>query len=254
MADKSASDFSELTVEEKLKALYGLQKIDSQIDKLNLLRGELPFEVQDLEDEIAGLEIRIAKYEADLVEFDTAITGKGKEKLVSKDLIAKYEEQRNNVRNNREYDSLSKEIEFQGLEMELSDKRIREFTAKKDDKQKEIVELKSNLEGRLIDLENKKKELNDITDENSKEEVILAEKSAEFEKLIEPRLLTAYKRIRGGARNGLAVVSVNRDACGGCFNNIPPQRQLELKSWKKVIVCEYCGRILVDDSEEVIEE
>lgn len=238
---------AEISVEDKLRALYQLQQVDTAIDKIKILRGELPLEVQDLEDEIAGLETRINNYAEEIASLEHNISAKNQEIINSQGLIKKYEEQQNNVRNNREYDSLSKEIEFQTLEIELSKKKINEFSAQKTDKTVMIDEARKTLEERKGDLESKKGELNEIVSDTQKEEENLVHNSGEIQKLIEPRLLSAYKRIRGNARNGLALVKVERDACGGCFNNIPPQRQLDIKSRKKIIVCEYCGRILVDD-------
>lgn len=238
---------AEITVEDKLKALFELQMVDTSIDKIKILRGELPLEVQDLEDEIAGLETRIENYEQEVKALEQEISTKNQEILNSEGLIKKYEEQQNNVRNNREYDSLSKEIEFQTLEIELSRKKISEFTAQKSEKSDQIQQAKLVLDERKGDLDGKKSELDEIVADTQKEEDGLNEKSLHIQSLIEPRLLTAYKRIRGNARNGLAVVTVERDACGGCFNNIPPQRQLDIRSRKKIIVCEYCGRILVDN-------
>jgi len=243
---KKDAEVVEMTVAEKLKALYDLQLVDTAIDKIRILRGELPLEVQDLEDEIEGLQTRVSKYDDDIESLEKSISGKKQEIAKAQELIKKYEEQQNNVRNNREYDSLSKEIEFQTLEIELSEKRIREFTGQIDEKKEVIGESTEVLEGRKLDLENKKKELEDIIDETQKEENVMEKKSAELEGIIEERLISAYKKIRGNARNGLAVVPVERDACGGCFNKIPPQRQLDIASKKKIIVCEYCGRILVD--------
>jgi len=243
---------SELTIEEKLRALYSLQLVDSEIDKIRTLRGELPLEVQDLEDEVEGLETRIGNLGNEIAELEKATVGKNTEIINSQALIKKYEEQQNNVRNNREYDSLSKEIEFQTLEIELCNKKIREFAAQIEDKKAVMEEAQTALDERKRDLDGKKSELDDITRDTQKEEEQLEEKSVELQTRIEERLLTAYKRIRINARNGLAVVSVQRDACGGCFNQIPPQRQLDIKSRKKIIVCEYCGRILVDD--EIVSE
>lgn len=238
---------TELTIEEKLRALYSLQVVDSEIDKIRTLRGELPLEVQDLEDEVEGLETRIGNLKNEVAELEKSIVGKNNEITSSQALIKKYEEQQNNVRNNREYDSLSKEIEFQTLEIELCNKKIREFTVQVEEKKEVMEEAEKALEERKHDMDGKKAELEDITRDTQKEEEQLAEKSDELQTRIEERLLTAYKRIRSNARNGLAVVSIQRDACGGCFNQIPPQRQLDIKSRKKIIVCEYCGRILVDD-------
>jgi uncharacterized protein len=245
---KKSAEVAEMTVAEKLKALYDLQLVDTAIDKIRILRGELPLEVQDLEDEIEGLQTRVSKFDEDVESLDKSINGKKQEIAKAQELIKKYEEQQNNVRNNREYDSLSKEIEFQTLEIELSEKRIREFSVQIDEKKVVIGESNEVLEGRKLDLENKNKELDDIIDETKKEENVMEKKSAELEGIIEDRLVSAYKKIRGNARNGLAVVPVERDACGGCFNKIPPQRQLDIASRKKIIVCEYCGRILVDSN------
>ena len=238
---------TELTIEEKLRALYSLQLVDSEIDKIRTLRGELPLEVQDLEDDVAGLETRIGNLKSELAELEKSIVGKTNEITASQALIKKYEEQQNNVRNNREYDSLSKEVEFQTLEIELCNKKIREFTAQVAEKKEVMAEAQTALDERKRDLDGKKSELDDITRDTQKEEENLVGKSDELQTKIEDRLLTAYKRIRLNARNGLAVVPVKRDACGGCFNQIPPQRQLDIRSRKKIIVCEYCGRILVDD-------
>ncbi|MRR20374.1 hypothetical protein EG827_09305 [bacterium] len=247
MTKQTKSAETELTIEEKLRALYSLQLVDSEIDKIRTLRGELPLEVQDLEDEVAGLETRIGNLKSEVTELEKAVVGKNNEITASQALIKKYEEQQNNVRNNREYDSLSKEIEFQTLEIELCNKKIREFTAQVAEKKEVMAEAQTSLEERKHDLEGKKSELEDITRDTQKEEETLADRSSELQTKIEDRLLTAYKRIRSNARNGLAVVPVKRDACGGCFNQIPPQRQLDIRSRKKIIVCEYCGRILVDD-------
>ena len=236
----------EITVEEKLKALYELQKAVSQIDEIKILRGELPLEVQDLEDEIIGLNTRMENFETEIAEIISTIASKKIEIEESRIKIAKYKEQQDNVRNNREYDNLSKEIEFQTLEIELCEKRIREFTAAQETKQADQKVTAEHLTERKLDLEQKKGELNEIVSETKQEEERLREHAKEIEFLIEPRLLTAFKRIRKNARNGLAVVYVQRDACGGCFNKIPAQRQLDIRLRKKIIVCEYCGRILVD--------
>ena len=244
---EKSGEVAEMTVAEKLKALNEKQTVDTAIDKIRILRGELPLEVQDLEDEIEGLQTRVSKYEEDIANLEKSIAGKKQEINNAQDLIKKYEEQQNNVRNNREFDSLSKEIEFQTLEIELCEKRIREFTSQIEEKKTVIEESSGVLNERKLDLENKQKELEAIIDETKKEEELLEKKSAELEDIIEGRLLLAYNKIRNNARNGLAVVPVERDACGGCFNKIPPQRQLDIASRKKIIVCEYCGRILVDD-------
>ncbi len=242
---------TDLTVEEKLKALFELQLVDSKIDNIKRLRGELPLEVQDLEDEIEGLQTRVQNFEDEVIKLEEYITNKKNEIKDAQASIKKYTEQQNNVRNNREFDSLSKEIEFQTLEIELYEKRIKEYTVKIEEKKVVIEESKGVLEDRTGDLETKKSELNSITSETQKEEKGLEKKSLAIQEVIEDRLRNAYKKIRGNARNGLAVVPVHRDACGGCFNKIPPQRQLDVRSRKKIIVCEYCGRILVDpDMEE----
>jgi predicted nucleic acid-binding Zn-ribbon protein len=243
---KKSAEVAEMTVAEKLKALYDLQLVDTAIDKIRILRGELPLEVQDLEDEIEGLQTRVSKYDDDIEALEKSISGKKQEITNAQELIKKYAEQQNNVRNNREYDSLSKEIEFQTLEIELSEKRIREFTVLIDEKKVVIDESTGVLDERKLDLDNKNKELEDIIEETKKEEDVMQKKSTNLEEIIEERLISAYNKIRGNALNGLAVVPVERDACGGCFNKIPPQRQLDIASRKKIIVCEYCGRILVD--------
>jgi uncharacterized protein len=250
--EKVKSHESEISVEERLRALYSLQLVDSEIDKIKTLRGELPLEVQDLEDEIAGLETRLGNLKEEVVGLEKAVSKKHNEITDAETLIKKYEEQQKNVRNNREFDSLSKEIEYQNLEIELFNKKIKEFNFQIDEKKVVIAESEVTLSERKTDLENKKSELDEIISDTQKEEEGLYKKLETIEEIIEDRLLTAYKRIRSNARNGLAVVPVQRDACGGCFNQIPPQRQLDIKSRKKIIVCEYCGRILVDD--EIIKE
>jgi len=250
--EKVKSHDIEISVEERLRALYSLQLVDSEIDKIKTLRGELPLEVQDLEDEIAGLETRLGNLRDEVVNLNKSVAKKNNEIVDAQALIKKYEDQQKNVRNNREFDSLSKEIEYQNLEIELCNKKIREFNVQVDDKKVLIEESEATLDDRQSDLENKKSELEEIILDTQKEEEGLYKKSDKIQNLIEERLLAAYKRIRSNARNGLAVVSIQRDACGGCFNQIPPQRQLDIKSRKKIIVCEYCGRILVDD--EIIQD
>ncbi|HNR42291.1 MAG TPA: C4-type zinc ribbon domain-containing protein [Bacteroidales bacterium] len=245
--DKVKTPEAEISVEERLRALYGLQLVDSEIDKIKTLRGELPLEVQDLEDEIAGLETRLGNFRDEVVNLEKAVSKKNIEISEAEGLIKKYEEQQKNVRNNREFDSLSKEIEFQHLEIELFNKKIREFNSQIEEKKVVISESEATLIEKKSDLETKRKELDEIISDTQKEEETLFQKSEKIQQIIEERLLTAYKRIRSNARNGLAVVPVQRDACGGCFNQIPPQRQLDIRSRKKIIVCEYCGRILVDD-------
>ncbi len=250
--EKTKVQDSEITVEEKLRALYSLQLVDSEIDKIKTLRGELPLEVQDLEDEIAGLETRLSNLREEVANLEASISKKNNEISEAEALIKKYEEQQKNVRNNREFDSLSKEIEYQTLEIELCNKRIKEFMSQIEEKKQVISSSEALLAERKTDYENKQAELKEITADTQKEEEALLKKSEKIQTVIEDRLLTAYKRIRSNARNGLAIVSIQRDACGGCFNQIPPQRQLDIKSRKKIIVCEYCGRILVDD--EIIKE
>ena len=236
----------DLSVEQKLTNLYKLQTTLSEIDKIKTLRGELPLEVQDLEDEVAGLQTRIQNFSLDIKDIDTSV-GQQRIKITdSNGLVNKYKTQLDNVRNNREFDNLSKEIEFQGLEVELAEKRIREFTAESKMISEEITKSKKMLEERQIDLKSKKEELNGIVSETKIQEEQLREKAKQLETTIEPRLLAAFKRIRKSARNGLAVVYIQRDACGGCFNKIPPQRQLDIKLRKKTIVCEHCGRIMID--------
>ncbi|KPL22753.1 MAG: hypothetical protein AMS23_07460 [Bacteroides sp. SM1_62] len=243
-------EVAEMSVKEKLKALYELQQVDTEIDKIKILRGELPLEVQDLEDEIEGLETRISNIEAEVKSLQEAISKKNNEITNAQSLIKKYEEQQNNVRNNREYDSLSKEIEFQTLEIELAEKRKKEFSEQVAEKEQHIDESNVILDERKGDLNNKKAELDEIISDTQKEEQLLDKRRSDIEGIIEPRLYSAYEKIRANARNGLAVVTVERDACGGCFNKIPPQRQLDIASRKKIIVCEYCGRILVDTDRE----
>jgi predicted nucleic acid-binding Zn-ribbon protein len=243
------SEVAEMSVAEKLSALYQLQQVDSEIDKIKILRGELPLEVEDLEDEIEGLETRIGNIEAEVSAMQESISKKNNEIINAQILIKKYEEQQNNVRNNREFDSISKEIEFQTLEIELAEKRKKEFSEQAAVKMELIEESKTVLEERQGDLAAKKAELDEIIADTKKEEEVMDKKRSEIENLIESRLFTAYGKIRNNARNGLAVVTVERDACGGCFNKIPPQRQLDIRSRKKIIVCEYCGRILVGTDE-----
>ncbi len=234
-------------VENTLMALYSLQQMDSQIDKIRIIRGELPLEVQDLEDEIVGLETRVNNYKENIESVENGIKEKQENIKNSLVLIKKYEDQQMNVRNNREYDSLSKEIEFQTLEIQLAEKRINENKLSLETKTTEIGTSQELLGERKEDLEIKNSELDDIVTETEKEEDDLVKLSEKQHGVIDDRLLTAYHRIRKNARNGLAVVKIERDACGGCFNKIPPQHQLDIRMHKKIIVCEYCGRILVDD-------
>ncbi len=243
MAKKDPTD---LSVEERLKALYQLQTTLSAIDEERALRGELPLEVQDLEDEIAGLTTRVEKIKNDIKEFEDAVKQKKAEIGEAQASVERYKAQLNDVKNNREYDTLSKEIEFQTLEIELCNKKIREANAKVEEKNADLKATEEQIADRRQALEEKKNELEEILDETRAEEERLKEKAKELEVKIEPRLLASFKRIRKNARNGLGIVYVQRDACGGCFNKIPPQRQLDIKMHKKIIVCEYCGRILID--------
>lgn len=243
MAKKEITD---LSVEEKLRTLYQLQTALSSIDEKKALRGELPLEVQDLEDEIAGLSTRIEKIQKDVEEFRRAVSQKKAEITEAQASVERYKSQLNDVKNNREYDTLSKEIEFQTLEIELCNKKIREALMRIDEKESELGMSEATLADRRNDLELKKSELDEIMEETRAEEENLKQKVKELEVKIEPRLLMSFKRIRKNARNGLGVVYVQRDACGGCFNKIPPQRQLDIRMHKKIIVCEYCGRILID--------
>ena len=236
----------ELSVEEKLKTLYQLQTSLSEIDEKRALRGELPLEVQDLEDEIAGLTLRIDKIQQEIREFQTAVTQKRVEMDQAQKSIERYQKQLDEVKNNREYDTLTKEIEYQSLEIELCEKKIKEALIKIEEKTHALEEGRENIKERQEDLKHKRSELNEIVQETREEEEKLRERIAELETKIEPRLLSSFKRIRKNARNGLVIVYVQRDACGGCFNKIPPQRQLDIKMHKKVIVCEYCGRIMID--------
>jgi len=243
MAKKDPTD---LSVEEKLKTLYQLQAALSSIDEKRALRGELPLEVQDLEDEIEGLTTRMEKIQNEIDEFQKAITQKKGEIADAEASVARYKAQLDEVKNNREYDTLSKEIEFQSLEIELCNKKIREANNRIAEKQQELAANEEVIKERQGDLDVKKNELDEIMTETRAEEEKLKEKVKDLESKIESRLLTSFKRIRKNARNGLGVVYVQRDACGGCFNKIPPQRQLDIKMHKKIIVCEYCGRILID--------
>ena len=236
----------DMTVEEKLKALYQLQTIYSEIDKIKTLRGELPLEVQDLEDEIAGLQTRVNNYQTDLNTMKAADNEHRRTIDKAQALVDKYTKDLDNVRNNREFDALNKEIEFENLEIELANKRLREGAAKQRICLEEIEKIKAVIADKEVTLDDKKSELDDIISETRQKEEELREQAKKKELMIEPRLLMSYKRIRKNSRNGLGIVYVQRDACGGCFNKIPPQRQLDIKMRKKVIVCEYCGRIMID--------
>ena len=237
---------TEISVEEKLRALYDLQLIDSRIDEIKNVRGELPLEVEDLEDEVAGMNTRLEKLQTDLAVIEEDI--KGKKNLIeeAKSLIKKYGTQQDNVRNNREYNSLSKEIEFQELEIQLADKHIKEFKAQIEQKKIVIEETKGRVGERADHLKHKQGELDEILSETEKEEKSLIKESEKFEKKIEDRLIQAYKRIRTNVKNGLAVVAIERGASGGSFFTIPPQVQMEIASRKKIITDEHSGRILVD--------
>ena len=243
MAKKDPTD---LSVEEKLKTLFQLQSTLSAIDEKRAMRGELPLEVQDLEDEIAGLTIRVEKIQNEMREFQDAIVQKKGEIEKAKASVQRYESQLDLVKNNREYDTLTKEIEFQNLEIELCTKRISEANVRVEERAEDLKHAQEQIEDRRQALEEKKNELDEIMEETRAAEDELKEKAKTLEVKIEPRLLTSFKRIRKNVRNGLGIVYVQRDACGGCFNKIPPQRQLDIKMHKKIIVCEYCGRILID--------
>lgn len=243
MAKKDPTD---LTVEEKLKTLYQLQTILSAIDDKRALRGELPLEVQDLEDEIEGLNTRVEKIQGEIADFEAAMGQKKGDIAQAETSVARYKAQLDDVKNNREYDTLSKEIEFQTLEIELCNKKIKEATVKIDEKKKEMEDTQSLIADRNVALEEKRGELEEIMQETRDEEEKYKTKARELEAKIEPRLLNSFKRIRKNARNGLGITVVQRDACGGCFNKIPPQRQLDIKMHKKILVCEYCGRIMID--------
>ncbi len=246
MATDKTKQEKELTVEERLKALYALQTILSNVDRIKTLRGELPLEVQDLEDEIAGLETRIQNYKNDIAALADGINKQNREIAEANALIERYTSQQDNVRNNREYDFLSKEIEYQHLNIELANKRINEFNQQIEVKKNDVSVAEEHLADRNHILSEKKNELDQIVSETKQDEEKLREQAKKLESKIEPRLLAAFKRIRKNARNGLGVVYIQRNACGGCFNRIPAQRQAEIKMHKKIIVCEYCGRIMID--------
>ncbi|CAM1374350.1 zinc ribbon domain-containing protein [Tenacibaculum xiamenense] len=236
----------EVTVEEKLRALYDLQLIDSRIDEIRNVRGELPLEVEDLEDEVAGLNTRLSNLASDVANLESDITSKKQAITEAKGLIAKYEEQQKNVRNNREFDSLTKEVEYQELEIQLSEKRIKEYKVKITQKNEVISNTKAKLTQQETHLTHKKGELDAILKETEKEEELLKQKSQEFSDSIDDHLLKAYTRIRNKVKNGLAVVSIERGAAGGSFFTIPPQVQLEIANRKKITIDEHSGRILVD--------
>ncbi|MBO5660532.1 MAG: hypothetical protein J6R98_05815 [Bacteroidaceae bacterium] len=246
MAREKVKDPADLSVEEKLKNLYALQTMLSEIDKIKTLRGELPLEVQDLEDEIEGLTTRIEKINAEIVELKREINDRNGNIEVNKANIQRYQTQMDSVRNNREYDNLTKQIEYAELDNQLNEKKINEAKVAVEAKNTEVANCNGMLNERRTDLDIKKSELDEIISETKAEEEKLREKAKSLELTIEPRLLSAFKRIRKNSRNGLGIVYVERDACGGCFNKIPPQRQLDVRMRKKIIVCEYCGRIMID--------
>ncbi|MBU2913632.1 MULTISPECIES: zinc ribbon domain-containing protein [Reichenbachiella] len=245
----------ESTVAQKLEALTKLQSIDSELDEIIKVRGALPEEVMDLEDEVAGYETRVGNHNSAIEELELSITNNKTAIKDSEKLIQKYEEQQMNVRNNREYDAITKEVELQQLEIQILEKRIKEAHAKMDAKNEEIIDTKNILEERKKDLDNKKGELDNITSESEEEEKKLLKGREKASDKIDERLLTSYNKIRKNVRNGLAVVPVKRGACGGCFNVVPPQKQAEIREKKKLIVCEHCGRVLADVEEvEEVEE
>ena len=253
MATQKKTADVDYSMQEKIMALYELQKIDSKIDEINKVKGELPLEVQDLEDEMAGMKTRIEHINAEIEELNTLTKQRKREVDQAKIMIGNYKEQQNNVRNNREFDAITKEIEYQELEIELAEKRLKEDSAGVKAKKLQLEEAENLSVERAADLAAKKAELEGIEAETAP---LVAEYAAQGERVkekIDERLLAAYDRIRRNVRNGLAVVTVKRDACGGCFNRIPPQRQVDIRQGKKIIICEYCGRILVADPDETQE-
>jgi predicted nucleic acid-binding Zn-ribbon protein len=236
----------EVSVEERLHQLWNLQQIDTSIDKVQILKGELPVEVRDLEDEIEGLNTRLSNLQDEIAELDQEAQNRKNAKAMAKELISRYEKQQSNVKNNREFDALSKEIELQKLEIQLSDKKAGDAAVKADAKRAVLEETEKHIKTREKDLKNKKKELEKIVEETEKEEQDLIKESEKAAKKVDDRMLKAYGRIRKAYRNGLAVAAVLRDACGGCYSKIPAQRQMEIRQRKRIITCEHCGRILVD--------
>jgi len=234
------------SVEDKLKALFSVQELDSKLDKLRAVRGELPMEVSDLEDELAGLETRITNISSEIVEFNDKIKSNNERIKDSQALIKKYTDQLNNVKNNREFDALNKEIELQGLEILAAEKRINDLNRQVEEKESMIGEVNSSLEGRKADLEHKKSELTEIITETEKEEAHILTERNEVEKHVEEKLLKAYDRIRINVKNGIAVAPIMRSSCGGCFAKMPPQLEADIRSYKKIVICEHCGRVLVD--------
>ena len=247
MATQKKTAEVDYSMQEKIMALYEMQKIDSKIDAINKVKGELPLEVQDLEDEMAGLQTRIDNINAEIEELNTLTKQRKREVDQAKIMIGNYKEQQNNVRNNREYDAITKEIEYQELEIELAEKRLKEYSAAIKSKKALIDETAERVAERNIDYKAKREELDSIEAETAQQVAELTAKAEKAKQPIDERLLTAYNRIRSNVHNGLAVVTVTRDACGGCFNRIPPQRQVDIRQGKKLIVCEYCGRILVSE-------
>lgn len=253
MATQKKTAEVDYSMQEKILALYELQRIDSKIDEINKVKGDLPLEVQDLEDEMAGMQTRIDKINSEIDELNALTKQRKRETDQAKIMIANYKEQQNNVRNNREFDAITKEIEYQELEIELAEKRLKEYAVAVKGKKLQLEEAENLGQERAADLDAKKNELQGIEAETAPQ---VAEFSAQAEAVkakIDERLLTAYDRIRHNVHNGLAVVTVKRDACGGCYNRIPPQRQVDIRQGKKIIICEYCGRILVADPEQTQE-
>ena len=250
MATQKKTAEVDYSMQEKILALYELQKIDSKIDEINKVKGELPLEVQDLEDEMAGMKTRIEHINAEIEELNTLSKQRKREVDQAKIMIGNYKEQQNNVRNNREFDAITKEIEYQELEIELAEKRLKEYAAGVKVKKAQLEEAEALSKERTADLGAKKAELEGIEAETAPRVAEYSVQADGVKEKIDERLLAAYERIRRNVRNGLAVVTVKRDACGGCFNRIPPQRQVDIRQGKKIIICEYCGRILVADPEE----
>ncbi len=247
MSTQKKSVENEYSMEEKIEALYRLQQIDSKIDEIEKIKGELPLEVQDLEDEVAGLQTRIDNINAEIEELTALTRQRRRETDEAKMMIEKYEEQQQNVRNNREFDAINKEIEYQKLNIELYAKKLKEYSAEMKVKKKVAEDTEAMFAERNVDLDSKRNELNSIEEETAEEMAALRAEESEAQAKIDERLLNAYQRIRKNMRNGLAVVTVKRDACGGCYNRIPPQRQVDIRQNKKIIICEYCGRILVNE-------
>ncbi|MEG2666064.1 MAG: C4-type zinc ribbon domain-containing protein [Bacteroidales bacterium] len=246
-AQKTTLEEHDLGIEQKMISLFALQQIDSNIDRIRTLRGELPLEVQDLEDDVAGYQTKIEKLNEEVAEINLNITNRKSSITELKTQIKKYEKQQKEVKNNREYDALTKEVEYQSLEIQLHEKRIKEAGIQLEHKTEELEKVSHACEERQKDLDLKKKELDEIIAETEKEEKALLKKSEEYQSHVDARWLHTYERIRNNARNGLAVVCIERDACGGCFSKIPPQRQIEIRMHKKMTACEYCGRFLVDE-------